>query len=59
MASSSLSILNSMLQNLIANFALQFHVLAPNKTSVSPSKKQWGATMGQEILLDNYECQGF
>jgi hypothetical protein len=39
MASSSSSRLDFVLQNLIAKFALQFPVLAPNKVSVSPSKK--------------------
>jgi hypothetical protein len=39
MASSSSSTLNYVLQNLIAKSALQFPMLALNKTSVSPSKK--------------------
>jgi hypothetical protein len=47
------------LQNLIAKFALQFPVLATNKASVTPSKKQWCATMGQETLLDNCGCRDF
>ncbi len=48
-----------MFQNLIVKFALQFLVLALNKASVSPSKKKWCVTMGQETLLDNYECWDF
>jgi len=59
MASSSSSRLDSVLQNLIAKSALQFPVLATNKTSVPPTKKQWCATTGQETLLDNCGCRKF
>jgi hypothetical protein len=59
MASSSSSRLDSVLQNLIAKFAFQFHVLSTNKASVTPSKKQWYATTGQETLLDNCGCRDF
>jgi hypothetical protein len=59
MASSSSSRLDSVLQNLIAKSALQFPVLATNKASVTPSKKQWCATTGQETLLDNCGCRDF
>jgi len=52
MASSSSSRLDFVLQNLIAKFALQFPMLAPNKALVSPLKKKWCATMSQETLLD-------
>jgi hypothetical protein len=38
MASSSSSRFDSILQNLIAKFALQFLVLATNKASVPPTK---------------------
>jgi len=46
MASSSSSRFDSVFQNLIAKSALQFPVLATNKTSVPPTKKQWCATTG-------------
>jgi hypothetical protein len=59
MALSSSSKLSFVLQNLIAKSALQIPVLAPNKASVSPSKKQWCATTGQETLLDNCGCRDF
>jgi hypothetical protein len=59
MASSSSSRLDSVLQNLIAKSALQFPVLATNKASIAPSKKQWCATTGQETLLDNCGCRDF
>jgi hypothetical protein len=59
MASSSSSRFDSVLQNLIEKSALQFPVLATNKVSVMPSKKQWYATIGQETLLDNCGCRNF
>jgi hypothetical protein len=49
-ASSSSNIFDFVLQNLIAKSALQFPVLATNKTLVTPSKKQWCATTGQETF---------
>jgi hypothetical protein len=59
MASSSSSRLDSILQNLIAKFALQFLVLITNNASVPPTKKQWCATTGRETLLDNCGCRDF
>jgi hypothetical protein len=44
---------------MIAKFALQFPMLAPNKTLVSPSKKQWCVTTSQETLLDNLDVEIF
>jgi hypothetical protein len=58
-SSSSSSKLDYVLQNLIAKSALQFPVLATNKASIPPSKKQWCATTGQETLLNNCGCQDF
>jgi hypothetical protein len=59
MTSSSSSKLDYVLQNLITKSALQFPVLATNKTSIPPSKKQWCATIGQETPLDNCGCRDF
>jgi hypothetical protein len=59
MASSSSSRLDYVLQNLITKSALQFPVLATNKASITPTKKQWCATTSQETLLDNCGCQDF
>jgi len=59
MVSSSSSRLESVFQNQIAKFAIQFPMLATNKTSIPPTKKQCCATTGQETLLDNYGCRDF
>jgi hypothetical protein len=59
MTSSSSSKLDSVPQNLIAKFAFQFPVLATNKTSIPPSKKQWCTIIGQETPLDNCGCRDF
>ncbi len=56
MALSSSSRLDSIFQNPIAKSTLQFPMLATNKTSIPPTKKQWCATTSQETLLDNYGC---
>jgi hypothetical protein len=58
MASSSLNRLDYALQNLIAKSVVQFPMWAPNKASLSPTKKQWCVT-GQETVLDNSGCQEF
>jgi hypothetical protein len=56
MALSSSSRLDFIFQNPITKFALQFPVLATNKASIPPTKKQWCATMSQETILDNCGC---